>query len=73
VLGDMFYARVYRVVSQRIGVDDSRKLLEDKLRIAGECYQFLVGEFNHARAFLLEALVVAILVIELAMAFRKLH
>jgi hypothetical protein len=73
VLGDMFYARAYRVVAHRIGVDDYRKLLEEKLKVAGECYHFLVEEFNHARAFLLEAVVVAILVIELGMALAKLH
>jgi len=68
VLGDMFYARAYRIVSHRLGVDDYRKLLEDRVHTAGELYQFLVGEFNHSRAFTLEAMVVIILVVELAMA-----
>ena len=74
VLGDMFYARAYKTVAQRIGVDDCRKLLEDKLKIAGELYQFLLEEFNHTRAFTLEMLVVVILIIELGMAlFQRAH
>ena len=42
-----------------------RNLVEEKLRTAGELYEFMVDEFHHARAFILEALVVAILIIEL--------
>ena len=68
VLGDMFYARAYRTIAQRIGVDDYRKLVEERVRTAGEVYHFLVEESNHSRAFVLEAMVVLILVIELAMA-----
>jgi hypothetical protein len=73
VLGDMFYARAYRTVSLRIGVDDYRKLLEEKLEVAGAAYHFLVEEFNHARAFTLEAMVVVILIIELGMTLFKLR
>jgi hypothetical protein len=69
-LSDMFYARVYKVAAHRVGVTDYRNLVEEKLRTAGELYQFMVNEFHQARAFVLEALVVAILVIELVHLFR---
>lgn len=69
-LSDMFYARVYRVAANRVGVADYRNLVEEKLRTAGELYDFMVNEFHQARAFVLEALVVAILVIELVHLFR---
>jgi len=68
-LSDMFYARAYRLAAARIGVTDYRKLVDEKLRTAGELYEFMVDEFHHARAFILEALVVAILVIELGRLF----
>ena len=68
-LSDMFYARAYRMAAQRIGVPDYRHLVEEKLRIAGELYQSMVDEFHQARAFVLEAMVVAILVIELVHLF----
>jgi hypothetical protein len=64
-LSDMFYARAYRVAASRVGVTDYRNLVEQKLRIAGDLYESLVNEFHQARAFVLEAMVVAILVIEL--------
>jgi hypothetical protein len=64
-LSDMFYARAYRVAASRVGVPDYRNLVDQKLKIAGELYEIMVNEFHQARAFVLEAMVVAILVIEL--------
>ena len=72
-LSDMFYARAYRMAAARVGVTDYRNLVEEKLRTAGELYEFMVDEFHQARAFALEALVVAILVIELFSLFRGGH
>ena len=70
-LSDMFYSRVYRVAASKVGVTDYRNLVEQKLRIAGDLYQFMVNEFHQARAFVLEVLVVAILVIELIDLFSR--
>jgi hypothetical protein len=69
-LSDMFYARAYRMAATRVGVPDYRTLVERKLRTAGDLYQYMVGEFYQARSFILEAMVVAILVIELIHLFR---
>jgi len=68
-LSDMFYARAYRLAAARIGVNDYRKLVDEKLRTAGDLYEFMVNEFHHARAFILEAMVVVILIIELGRVF----
>jgi hypothetical protein len=67
----MFYARAYRMAAARIGVHDYRRLVEEKLRTAGDLYEFMVDQFHQARAFLLEAMVVAILIIELAQVFWR--
>ena len=69
-LSDMFYARAYRVAAGRVGVTDYRNLVERKLRIAGDLYESMVSGFRQARSFVLEAMVVAILVIELIHLFR---
>ena len=69
-LSDMFYARAYRMAAGRVGVPDYRHLVEEKLRTARELYDFMMNEFHQARAFVLEAMVVAILVIELIHLFR---
>ena len=68
-LSDMFYARVHRMAAMRVGVPDYRNLVDDKLRTAGDLYEFMVDEFHQARAFVLEVMVVAILVIELVRVF----
>jgi hypothetical protein len=70
-LGDRFYARLYRAAADRIGVSENRYLVEEKLNTAGQLYEFMVNEFHQAREFFLEALVVAILVIELINVFRR--
>ncbi len=69
-LSDMFYARAYRVAAEKIGVTDYRNLVDEKLRTAGELYHSMVNEFHQARAFVLEFMVVAILIIELIFLFR---
>jgi hypothetical protein len=69
-LSDMFYARAYRVAAGKVGVTDYRNLVERKLRIAGDLYESMVSGFRQARSFVLEAMVVAILVIELIHLFR---
>ncbi len=70
-LGDRYYARLYRGAAERIGLSENRDLVEEKLRTAGELYEFMVDEFHQARAFVLELLVVAILIIELINVFRR--
>jgi hypothetical protein len=69
-LSDMFYARAYRLAAEKIGVPDYRHLVEEKLRIAADLYQSMVGEYYQARGFALEAMVVAILIIELFFLFK---
>ena len=69
-LSDMFYARAYRMAAGRVGVNDYRNLVDEKLRTAADLYQFMTNEFHQARAFVLEAMVVMILVIELIHLFR---
>ncbi len=68
-LSDMFYARAYRLAAQKIGVTDYRDLVDEKLKIAADLYDSMVNEFHQGRAFVLEAMVVAILLIELGYLF----
>lgn len=70
-ISDMFYARAYRMAAARVGVTDYRNLVERKLRIAADLYQSMMNDFYQARSFLLEAMVVAILVIELVDLFVR--
>ena len=69
-LSDMFYARAYRLAAAKVGAGDYRSLVDQKLRTAGELYEFMVNEFREARSFILELLVIVILIIELIPIFR---
>ncbi len=69
-VGDMFFARVYKLCAVKIGVADYQALVQEKLRTADELYDFMIEEFHQARAFLLEFIVVLILVIELFFLFH---
>jgi len=69
-VSDMFYARLYGLIAAKVGVPDYRRLVEQKLRTAGELYRFMVDQFNQGRSFTLELMVVIILVIELFFLFR---
>jgi hypothetical protein len=60
-ISDTYYARVYRLISSKIGVEDYKALVSEKLKTAGELYEFMVAQFNERRMFVLE-LVVAVLV-----------
>jgi hypothetical protein len=69
-LSDMFYARLYGMAAAKVGVVDYRKLVDQKLRTAGELYRFMVDQFNQTRSFFLELAVVIILMIEIIVLFR---
>jgi hypothetical protein len=69
-VGDMFFARVYKLCAVKIGVTDYQALVQEKLRTADELYDFMIEEFHQARAFLLEFTVVLILMIELFFLFH---
>ena len=70
-VSDMFYARMYRMASARVGVPDYRRLVEQKLQTAAALYEFMVDQFHQARGFVLELLVIIILLIEIAPLFFK--
>ena len=69
-LSDMFYARLYGVIAAKVGVTDYRRLVDQKLRTAGELYRFMADQFNQSRSFVLELAVVIILIVDLAFLFR---
>jgi hypothetical protein len=58
------------MAATRVGDNDYRTFVERKLRIAADLYESMMNDYHQARSFLLEAMVVAILVIELIHLFR---
>jgi hypothetical protein len=69
-ISDTFYARVYRVSSARIGVEDYKTLVGEKLKTAGELYEFMVAEFNERRMFAVEIVVAVLVLLDVILLLR---
>jgi hypothetical protein len=69
-ISDTFYARVYRVSSARIGVNDYQTLVDEKLKTAGELYEFMVAEFNERRMFAVEIVVAVLVLLDVILLLR---
>ena len=69
-LSDMFSARLYKVAASKIGVNDYKNLVNQKVHTAEELYRFMVDQFHQSRAFVLELMVVIILIIDLIWLFK---
>ena len=69
-LSDMFAARLYRLAAAKVGVPDYKDLVAQKLKTAEDLYHDMIEQFNQARGFFLETIVVLILLIELVYLFR---
>ena len=69
-VSDIYYARVYRLAATRMGVQDYRNLVEQKLHTFGELYDSMVDRFNETRSFVLEVLVAILAVLDVIFLFR---
>jgi len=69
-VSDIYYARIYQLAATRMGVPDYRNLVEQKLRTAGDLYDFMVDQFNETRSFVLEFLIVILAVLDVIFLFR---
>jgi len=68
-LSDMFASRLYRLAAAKVGVPDYKDLVAQKLKTAEDLYHDMIEQFNQARGFFLEVVVVLILLIELVYLF----
>ena len=69
-VSDIYYARVYRLAATRMGVQDYRNLVEQKLHTLGELYDSMLDRFNETRSFVLEVLVAILAVLDVIFLFR---
>jgi hypothetical protein len=69
-VSDFYYARVYRLAATRMGVEDYRNLVDQKLETFGELYDSMVDRFNETRSFVLEVLVAILAVLDVIFLFR---
>jgi hypothetical protein len=69
-ISDTYYARVYRLSSGKIGVNDYKTLVAEKLKTAGELYEFMVAQFNERRMFALEVVVAVLVLLDVILLLR---
>jgi hypothetical protein len=67
VVGDMYAARLFARVGARVGLDGWKASVEDKLRTLDGIYRFAVEQTGMRRGQFLEATIVLILILELAL------
>jgi len=69
-ISDSYYARVYGVSSAKIGVNDYKMLVDEKLKTAGELYEFMVAQFNERRMFAIEVVVAILVLLDVILLLR---
>jgi hypothetical protein len=69
LVGDVYAARLYALVSARLGLDRWKASVEDKLDTLDDIYRFTVEQTQMSRANVLELTIVLILVLELILVF----
>ena len=70
-VSDTYFAQVYRLAASRMGVHSYRELVDEKLKTAGELYDFMMDEFVQARSFVLELGIAILILLEFIFLFRK--
>jgi len=65
IIGDAFYARLYRGIALRLGLNDWQQQIESKLDSIGEIYRFATDQTQHARSQFLEIIIIVLIVVEI--------
>ncbi|MBV8170688.1 MAG: hypothetical protein JO219_02025 [Candidatus Eremiobacteraeota bacterium] len=65
IVGDAYYARVYRAIAQRLGLDVWQRQIESKLDAVGDVYRYFTDQAQTARSEFLELIVILLIAIEI--------
>jgi hypothetical protein len=69
VVGDVYAARLFNLVGSRLGLDNWKASVREKLKAVDDIYRFSVEQSSMSRGEFLELTIVVILLIELALVF----
>src|SRR5579875_2192936 len=64
IIGDAYYARLYRGAAGRLGLADWQRQIDTKLRSVEEMYRFSQDRIRHARDEALELIIIVLILIE---------
>ena len=69
LVGDVYAARLFTLVASRLGLDQWKGNVREKLKTLDDIYRFTVEQTSMARGELLELMIVLILILELVLFF----
>lgn len=67
-IGDLYSARVYRAIAERLRLQEWESSIDGKIRIAQQIYEMLADEVNHRRAVALEVIIILLIAFEIVWA-----
>lgn len=73
IIGDAFYARIYRAAAQRLALADWQHQIDRKLQSIGDMYRFANDQARVGRDQFLEIVVIVLIAIEIAIGLLSLH
>ena len=73
IIGDAYYARLYRAIASRLGLADWQRQIDEKLRSVSEIYRVFQDRAESARARTLEIVVIVLVAIEAVVGVLALH
>lgn len=65
VVGDAYYARIYRAAAARLGLADWQKQIDSKLESVRGMYQFLIDQQRAQRDTMLEVVIIGLIAVEI--------
>ena len=69
MLGEMYSARIYRLIADSLRLSKWDDAVDEKLRIAQQVYTVVLEELNHARFLVLELIIILLIAVEVAFFF----
>ena len=73
IIGDAYYARLYRGAAGRLGLKDWQKQIDSKLDSVEGLYRFFSDQVQHARGEFLEVIVIALIALEVVVGLLALR
>jgi hypothetical protein len=73
IIGDAYYARLYRAIAARLGLSDWQRLIDTKLRSVSEIYRVFQDESQYARSEFLEIIVIVLIASEIIIGLLSLR
>ena len=71
IIGDAYYARLYRGISSRLGLVDWQQQIESKLASIGEIYRFATDQIQYSRSEFLEIIIIILIVVEIILGLLR--